>query len=121
GRGVARVRVRRRGPARRGVRGGWLGGDPGGLRAALRTAASALESLVRGDTRCLGRPGLRARRLRHRRAARLRSRPSDAVLRLGDLRSADNVALVVKQPAKGEDLGTPDGVTVAPDGSVIVT
>src|SRR5690606_8387433 len=39
----------------------------------------------------------------------------------GDLRSADNVALVVNQPAKGEDLGTPDGVTVAADGSAIVT
>src|SRR5690606_15642523 len=39
----------------------------------------------------------------------------------GDLRSADNVALVVEQPAKGQDLGTPDGVTVAADGSAIVT
>jgi RHS repeat-associated protein len=39
----------------------------------------------------------------------------------GDQRTAQNVALVVTQPAQDFDLGTPDGVTVAPDGSAIVT
>jgi RHS repeat-associated protein len=39
----------------------------------------------------------------------------------GDQRTAQNVALVVKRPSTDFELGTPDGVTVAPDGSVLVT
>jgi RHS repeat-associated protein len=39
----------------------------------------------------------------------------------GDERTAQNVALVATQPAGKATLGTPDGITVAPDGSLIVT
>jgi RHS repeat-associated protein len=39
----------------------------------------------------------------------------------GDERTAQNVALVVTRPAGTTALGTPDGVAVAPDGSVLVT
>jgi RHS repeat-associated protein len=39
----------------------------------------------------------------------------------GDERSAQNIALVASRPAGEAKLGTPDGVTVAPDGSVLVT
>jgi RHS repeat-associated protein len=40
----------------------------------------------------------------------------------GDLRTAQSVAHVVTQPVKGEfDVGTPDGVAVAADGSILVT
>lgn len=39
----------------------------------------------------------------------------------GDQRSAENVALLVKQPVTGFDLGTPDNVAVSPDGSLMVT
>lgn len=39
----------------------------------------------------------------------------------GDQRSAENVALLIKQPVTDFDLGTPDNVVVAPDGSIIVT
>lgn len=39
----------------------------------------------------------------------------------GDDRSAENVALVTTRPAGDAELGTPDGVFAAPDGSVIVT
>ncbi len=39
----------------------------------------------------------------------------------GDERTAQNVALVATQPAGDATLGTPDGITVAPDGSLIVT
>jgi RHS repeat-associated protein len=39
----------------------------------------------------------------------------------GDQRTAQNVALVATRPAGEASLGTPDGVAVAPDGSVLVT
>ncbi|HVW25527.1 MAG TPA: RHS repeat-associated core domain-containing protein [Polyangiaceae bacterium] len=39
----------------------------------------------------------------------------------GDTRAAHNVALAVTQPAKSFDVGTPDNVTVAADGSIFVT
>lgn len=39
----------------------------------------------------------------------------------GDERTAQNVALVATRPAGDSTLGTPDGITVAPDGSLIVT
>jgi RHS repeat-associated protein len=39
----------------------------------------------------------------------------------GDKRSAENVALGVTQPGAGFDLGTPDSLAIAPDGSVLVT
>ncbi len=39
----------------------------------------------------------------------------------GDERTAQNVALVATQPAGDATLGTPDGITVTPDGSLIVT
>jgi RHS repeat-associated protein len=40
----------------------------------------------------------------------------------GDIRAAENVALVIGQPVKSDfDVGTPDGVAVLPDGSVVVT
>jgi RHS repeat-associated protein len=39
----------------------------------------------------------------------------------GDKRSAKNLALEIKDTVKNFDVGTPDGVVVAPDGSIIVT
>lgn len=39
----------------------------------------------------------------------------------GDQKSADNVALVVRRPVEDFDLGAPDAVVVAGDGSVVVT
>lgn len=39
----------------------------------------------------------------------------------GDTRAAHNVALAITQPAKSFDVGTPDNVAVAADGSVFVT
>jgi RHS repeat-associated protein len=39
----------------------------------------------------------------------------------GEERTAQNVALAVTQPGKTFDLGTPDGIAIAPDGSAIFT
>ncbi len=39
----------------------------------------------------------------------------------GDKRSAQNLALEVRDTVKNFDVGTPDGVVVAPDGAIIVT
>ncbi len=39
----------------------------------------------------------------------------------GTVRDGKNVALIVKDLAQGNDLGTPDGVAVAPDGSIFIT
>ena len=39
----------------------------------------------------------------------------------GDAKYAENIALVVDRPALGEDLGKPDSIVIAPDGSAIFT